>query len=178
MLMVAVAVTGAGMAGGQTAWTTDAGVTRITSCYVVKGGVRCDMTYTRTAEGRENLFVTTTDMFQVITTDGRSFGPSAVAVAGGGFETYGGTTVYKGAPVQFSVLFELPATTNTLRVLAYKGEPLNNIPVRSSATPAPAPRPTTTTSPANTSNYNAVMTNCTPGANGTLTCTATLTPRR
>lgn len=165
-----------GTAGAQTAWTTDDGRTQLSGCYVVKDGVRCDMVYTRTSDSKERLFVNR-DMFEVITTDGRSFGASSVSVAGSRFETYGGAAAYKGAPIQLSVLFGLPTTTTALRILAYRNDPLSNIPVRPSAAAA-APRPAATTTPANTSAYNAVLTNCKTGANGTLTCTATLTPRR
>ncbi|TSA80598.1 hypothetical protein FNU79_16360 [Deinococcus detaillensis] len=61
--------------------------------------------------------------------------------------------------------------------LVFNANVLSNVKVMSLQAPTPSPT-TTTTAPVNTSAYNAVLTNCKSGANGTLTCGATLTPRR
>ncbi|PTA66583.1 hypothetical protein C8263_16915 [Deinococcus arcticus] len=85
-----------------------------------------------------------------------------------------GVTFTKGIPTKLTWRFEgVPTTVTTLRGVVLAGFAVQNVRLVGT-TPAPSATP----APVNVSSYNAELTNCKAGANGTLTCTATLTPRR
>lgn len=159
-------------------WKDDLGTYQLRSCYTVKEGVRCDFFYTMTAKANERVYFDFS-AFEAVSQDGQTVMPSAVAAAGGAFQDRIGPeiSVYKGAPVPVSVLFALPSTTRTLRVLAVNKEAATNVPV---ATVAGAARPVVTTpAPAAQvpTGFSLVLSDC-KVTSGVYTCTATLTPTR
>lgn len=183
MAVAAALVAGVAGAQGQT-WSSGDGQLTFKGCYTYKleGYVACDMTYTLTKK-ETGRFMLKEGEFMGFTTDGNQLESYAISLAGGNYGPswyISEANALKGVPVRVSFLLKAPQGTRQLRALTVLGQRFDNVPVSSGNAPAPTPQRSTTTTPApvNTSAYNAVMTNCKAGANGTLTCTATLTPRR
>jgi len=184
LMMMAAAAMALGMAGAQT-WQGENGNITLNSCY--KGSeqyVLCEVNYTLTKSDTAEFAWYTNELVYYLA-DGTSDKAHSLSVAGDSFYIdRGDANVIKGVPTKIIFALDLPSGTTSIRALVIFGHRIDNVPVRASATaPAPAatPRPattTTTTTAVNTSAYNAVLTNCKSGTNGTLTCAATLTPRR
>lgn len=160
-------------------WTVDQpkGTLSLKGCYVVKEGVRCDLTFTLTGTNSSNLGFGV-HQFQAVTTAGQSVQASQASFAGQGFSQYPtNVQVFKNAPVQVSVLFDLPNNVTSLKVLAVNDEAMMNVPVARSAsatTPAvstPAPAAAVPTG------FAIELRDCKTNQ-GIYTCTAVLTPVR
>lgn len=174
LTVLAVATASAGVAGAQQTFMGSVGNYTLNGCYITREGVRCDFSYSPKEDGRIYF---NTSLFEVITAAGGNLRPRSVSAGGGNWRTsteY--INAYRGVSIKVGALFDLPSSTTSLRILTVEGQRADNVAVRNSATPAP--QPVAAPAPANTGNYNATLTNCKPGAGGTLTCTATLTPRR
>lgn len=181
-VMVAAAALGAGVAGAQT-WQDENGTFTFTGCYKSDSFVRCEVNYTLTKKDTGRLGWSNSDMIYYLSngTTGRA---DTLSMAGGYFYGTGAVDIIKGVPIKTVFQLELPSDTKNILALLIDKKRFDNVPVRSSATaaaPAPAPRPAApapAAAPVNTGNYNAVLTECKPGAGGVLTCKAVLTPRR
>lgn len=170
-LMAAVAAVSS-VAGAQT-WQGQNGTYKFDGCEKDGQSIFCGFTYTLTRSETSSLRWDGDDVTYYMS-NGTSGKSKRVSLAGSDWTGYWALgTAIKGVPVAVWFDMGLPSNTASIRALVLDGYRLDNVPVKGN-TPAPA----ATTAPANTNAYNAVMTNCKPGANGTLTCTATLTPRR
>lgn len=178
-MTAAALVLGAGMAGAQAAGPLTVrgfyGVYKLTGCYSTKDGVRCDFTYEPSEDTTTTFSV---NNFGYVNAAGETRADSKVSLKGAPWTDQSPSLkVYKGIPVKVSYLFDAPANTKSLRILLYQGNRVaDNVPVGGSSASTPTPMPVT--APANSGAYNAVLTNCKPGGNGALICTATLTPKR
>ncbi|UQN06494.1 hypothetical protein [Deinococcus sp. QL22] len=164
------------MASAQTVQTEE-GQYQLFGCYVQNKQVLCDVTFTLTSANQMEKYFNETTVFS---TSGTQTKPADFIYAGkpinSGNTIFGvGGNVFKSIPVKLTVVTGLPVGTSSIRALILdRGNVrFDNIAVRGAA-----PAPVVTPAPVSTSAYNAVMTNCKPGAGGTMTCTATLTPRR
>lgn len=177
-LLLAAALALPATASAQT-WTTDrpAGNLVLKGCYVVKDGVRCDYTYTMTGMASTEIRLFGSE-FKVVTPDGATVSGTSVSIGGAGFGSYGPPTkVFRNAPVQVSVMFDLPNTTSSFRALAFRDEAAMNVPVaRSAAATTPA---VTTPAPsaAIPTGFSLALSDCKVNQ-GVYTCTAVLTPTR
>lgn len=179
-IVVAAMLGGLGVAGAQAQADGEGGTYLLGGCYVQEKQVTCDVMYTLTKSDKSDIVFRRTTVFTV---DGQNLGPKSVNLGGDNFlggpgYNWPNATLYKNIPVKISIRTGLPSNTTMVRALILESGNVrfDNIPVRGGASPSPAPVATPT--PVNTGNYNAVLTGCKQGANATLTCTATLTPRR
>ncbi len=173
-LLAAAAAVGLSVAGAQTWETRGDNTYTLKSCYPSSGAIRCDFTFTHTTD-TPGLLNIGPSSFEVVTSDGWSMKPSRIAAGGSGL-TQGGFQIkaYKGAPLQVSMVFDVPTTTTSFPVLVLESVPINNIRVNGAAPPPPA----TGTTPASSTAYTAVLSNCKTDVKGIMTCTAVLTPRK
>jgi len=182
LMMMAAAAMALSTAGAQT-WASGNGNLTLNRCYQGSGQyVLCDFDYTLTKEDTSELKWSTSDLVYYLA-NGTSGHAYSVSTAGSDFDKYyGNATIIKGVPTETLFALDLPSGSTSILAMVIAGHRIDNVPIRASATapaPAPAARPAaTTTTSVNTSAYNAVLTSCKAGANGTLTCSATLTPRR
>ncbi|MGM9319318.1 hypothetical protein [Deinococcus aquaticus] len=166
-------------AAAAQSWTKDdpAGTLTLKGCYVVKEGVRCDMSYTLTDTNSAG-FILYPSLFGVVTTTGQTVQAKYVSVGGNSFTEYNSsTTAYRGVAIQGAVLFDLPASTTSLRVLAFANEPLLNVPVARSVA---ATTPVVTTPPPSAgipTGFSLDLRDCKVNQ-GVYTCMAVLTPTR
>lgn len=162
------------MANAQTFNGSD-GIYTLQGCYHTDAGVRCDFSY---AIKKDDTQAWTVLFAQAVTADGTNIGPSGVSVANSEFNDNNTRVinVYKEVPVKVSVLFDLPKTTTSLRILTVEGKRADNVPVRNSAA-APTPAPVTA-APAQainiSGNWTASLTNCKQVKPNEVVCAATL----
>lgn len=176
---------GTGMAGAQeliqsgNSWKlSDNNWTGSFNGCVSKGNGLVDCTFTETYVGAENMktgYWSASDVI-IVLNGGQEIKASELTVGGNRERGSQAKTMYQNMPVTAIAHFKLPTNVSVLPRVVYGRALFSNVTFRNTA--APAPRPASSPAPANTAAYNAVMTNCKPGAGGTLTCTATLTPRR
>lgn len=167
-------VLGSSVAGAQT-YEFDHGIYTLGGCYQTKDGVRCDLNFTPNADNR---FYWNTSIFQMIKPDGGNLNPSKVSAGGGNWtESTDYLNVYKSVPVRISILFDLPKTTTMMRILTVEGKRGDNIAVLGAA-PAPTPPGSVVNViKIDTTNFDAVMTNC-KVTNNIIYCDAALTPKK
>lgn len=177
-LLLAAALALPTAASAQT-WTTEqpGGTLVLKSCYVVKDGVRCDFSFTLTGSASYEFAVYESN-FKAVTPTGETVSGLYTSIGGSKFGQYGSRVqVFRNAPVQVSVLFDLPNTTSSFRALAFRDEAAMNIPVARSAA---ATTPVVTT-PAPTAavptGFSLALSDCKVNQ-GVYTCTAVLTPTR
>ncbi|GGI77216.1 hypothetical protein [Deinococcus wulumuqiensis] len=160
-----------GMVGAQT-WQGSNGTYALSGCYQTKDGVRCDFVYSVRSDSGLTWVPSS---FETVTPDGGNLKASAISVGGKPFERYGASVnAYRGVPVKLSVLFDLPKTQNTFRVLTISGERVDNVPIRSTTGAQVASAPTTAANLNIAGNWTATLTNCKQSAANTVVCTATL----
>lgn len=176
--LTTVAVALLASAGAQT-WSDDLGTYQLRGCYIVKDGVRCDLSFTLTAKANEKVFFNVGD-FEAVSPAGTTVNPAATSAGGGAFQgiyVASQVSAYKGVPIPLAVVFDLPTDTRSLRVLAVKKVAATNVPVASSAGAA---RPNVTTPAPSVqvpTGFSLDLSNCKVNT-GVYTCTATLTPTR
>ncbi|MEF2278361.1 hypothetical protein V3W47_08605 [Deinococcus sp. YIM 134068] len=169
--------------GNAQSWQGGHGQYQLGACYSVSTGVRCDLTYTLQEDQNQLQF--NTDLFETTTTDGKTLKASKVAAAGGTLDSRTGfISMYRNVPVKVSVLFAIPTTTTSLRVLTIENIPWENIPVRNPSVPGPSTTPVpagaavnlgTTQAVVGGKAYTVSLTHCKLNA-GKYVCTATVTP--
>ncbi|ULH14036.1 hypothetical protein MF271_00725 (plasmid) [Deinococcus sp. KNUC1210] len=175
-LLATVLTAGLSWAGAQT-WDTQYGTYTLKGCYPSASMIRCDFSFVLTAENTLNL-QPNTGRYEVVAADGKTYEATKVSAGGSPMTNAINLNFYKGVAVPISVIFAAPSSTRTFSVIAMEGVPMNNIQVRGS-TPTPVvTTPPTATAPAGVpTGFSLRLSNC-KVANGTYTCTATLTPAR
>lgn len=167
-MMAAMAVALASGAGAQSV-ETYSGKYSISACFAVKDGIQCDMTYTGKSNGRGTFDA---DEFQAVTPDGRIFDGKSISVGGKPWgSSFYGVDWFEAVPFKISVVFPAPTSTTRFAAVAAYDNAMNNVAVRTAATP-PAPAPAATLNIAG--NWNATLTNCKQTSPGVVVCTATL----
>ncbi|GAA0524304.1 hypothetical protein GCM10008937_34630 [Deinococcus depolymerans] len=156
------------------------GSIRVQQCYVVTDGVQCDFLFTATKNGSKIFGVSD---FDVVSPDGRSTKGTLAGLGGPGSASGYSVNLnyYAGTPIKFSIFFVMTEKPTRLAVVGVFGKPINNVPVAAKYGAAPvaaAPAPAPATVVLKSGPYNAVLSNCKAGANGTATCIATLTPSK
>lgn len=168
--MLALTLAG-GVAGAQT-WQGSNGTYTLSGCYQTKDGVRCDFVYSVKSDG--SIFFSESS-FETVTPEGGNLKASTISVGGRPFERYGASIkAYKGVPIKLSVLFDLPKTQSSFRILNVYGERVDNVPIRGAAGTPTAPAPATAATLNIAGNWTATLTNCKQSAANTVVCTATL----
>ncbi|MDL2342973.1 hypothetical protein QOL99_02290 [Deinococcus sp. MIMF12] len=167
-----------GTAAAQSTWTYSNNNWRATfqGCVRVSASsteVRCSFTDTYVGPDSTRDGSWQPDRVIAVLNGGMQVKGSTITVAGKSSNGYQEQVAYKDLPINVIVNMTIPVNISTVARLNYFDHVLSNVSIRLQGQAA-----TATPAPANTGNYNAVMTNCKAGANGTLTCTATLTPRR
>ncbi|MCD0160978.1 hypothetical protein IHN63_06595 [Deinococcus sp. 6YEL10] len=177
-LLLAAALAMPATASAQT-WTLDEPTASLVlkGCYVVKDGVRCDYTYTMTGTASAEVSLYESD-FKVVTPNGETLNGKSISVGGSSFFYRGiQRQVFRNAPVQVSVMFDLPNTTSSFRALAYEDEAAMNVPVARSAAATTPVVTTPAPSAAIPTGFSLALNDCKVNQ-GVYTCTAVLTPTR
>jgi hypothetical protein len=158
------------------------GIYQLGGCYVQERQVTCDVTYTLKKLDKLNIVFRQTTIFS---TEGRSISPTSVNLGGSDFKdlnyTLPSSTVYRDIPIKLSINTGLPAATTTVRAIILESGNVrfDNITVRGGVAPvAIGTGAASAAAPTTSGRYDVALRDCAQGAQGTLTCTATLTPKR
>ncbi|GAA4021094.1 hypothetical protein GCM10022631_38830 [Deinococcus rubellus] len=146
--------------------------------------VKCTVDYTYTGNSDKTTASFYFGYFKLVGPDGKEYPPNQVVVSSGESSTtsFFGVSVYKNLPVKVTFFFDYPLQYVSITRLVFANKVFANVPIRGGVTAAPKPVTTTVTttpSSATAGKFNVSLSNCTPAASGTYTCTgAVLTPMK
>jgi len=188
MVLIGTVLTLNGVNGVAQTWQDGSASYNLNNCIRVNTKtdtktVKCtaDYTYTGTSEKSSVYFYF--NYFKLVDPDGKEYSPNQAVLSSGESSTnsFFGFSVYKNLPVKVTFFFDYPLQYVSITRLVFANKVFANVPIRGGVTAAPkaVTTATVTTAPnsATAGKFNVSLSNCTPAAGGTYTCTgAVLTP--